>query len=105
MSSGRRGKDTAAHSELNRGLCALGEGLVTTGGRRRSRWPEEEEDVGDSVPRLFPSRGSVGRSRRTARSSWAQQRGEGVAVAVVVLVGGDGGVRAERTEEGEEAQG
>ena len=45
MSSGRKGKDAEAHSELNGGLCALGEGLVMTGGRQRSRWPEEEEDV------------------------------------------------------------
>ena len=60
QSKGERGRGgVGAHSGAVEEVSELGEGLVTTGGRRRSRWPEEEEDVGDGAPWLFPSRGLV----------------------------------------------
>ena len=45
------------------------------------------------------------RKRGTRRSSWASQGVAGMAVSAVVASGGDGGVRAERTEEGESVRG
>ena len=44
---------------------------------------------------------STRRKRDTRRSSWASQGVAGMAVSAVVASGGDGGVRAGRTEEGE----
>ena len=43
---------------------------------------------------------SMRRKRDTRRSSWASQGVAGMAVSAVVASGGDGGVRAGRTEEG-----
>ena len=101
----RRGIGAGAHcggDEVNGGL---GEGLVTTGGRRRSRWPEEEEDVGDGAPGLPASHGLVETKKRGRRFFWRHRRGEGWSVAAANSVGGDGCARHERereTEEGEE---
>ena len=71
MSSGRRGKDATAHSELNGGLGVLGERLVTTGGRWRSPAAEEEEDeVAGDAGRLA-SCGSSYMMNTTLRFFWA----------------------------------
>ena len=48
---------------------------------------------------------STRRKRDTRRSSWASQGVAGMAVSAVVASGGDGGVRAGRTEEGESVRG
>ena len=48
---------------------------------------------------------SMRRKRGTRRSSWASQGVAGMAVSAVVASGGDGGVRAGRTEEGESVRG
>ena len=48
---------------------------------------------------------STRRKRDTRRSSWASQGVAGMAVSAVVAIGGDGGVRAGRTEEGESVRG
>ena len=63
------------------------------GGERHLWWTKVEEDLKGDAARLPAGRGSVRGSRTTSRNSWAQQRGEGVAVAVVVLIGGGGRVR------------
>ena len=76
---------------------------MTTGGRRRSRWPEEEEDVGDGAPRLPASHGLVETKKKARRFFWRHRRGEGWPVAAAN--GGDGGVRpGERESEGEEGR-
>ena len=82
----------------------LGEGLVTTGGRRRSRWPEEEEDVGDGAPRLPASHGLVETKKKARRFFWRHRRGEGWPVAAANSVGGDGCARHERERETEEGE-
>ena len=85
----------------------LGDSLATvnpsmeSGGRARGR---------RLVAGMWGSRGGVargGRKRGSRQSLWAGQRGEGEAVAAVVLVGGDGCARQEmgREPEGEEGHG
>ena len=64
------------------------------GGERHLRWTKVEEDLEGDAAGLPAGRGSVRGSRTTSRDSWAQPRGEGVAVAVVVLVGGGRRVRS-----------
>ena len=85
-------------------VSGLGEGLVTTGGRRRSRWPEEEEDVGDGAPRLPASHGLVETKKKARRFFWRHRRGEGWPVAAANSVGGDGCARHERERETEEGE-
>ena len=88
-----------AHSGAVEEVSELGEGLVTTGGRRRSRWPEEEEDVGDGAPRLPASQGLVEMKKKARRFFWRHRRGEGWPVAAANSVGGDGCTRHERERE------
>ena len=88
MSSGRRGKDAAAHSELNGGLGVLGEELVMTGGRRRSRWPWVEDDDVDGVPGHPALHDSMHRMSASLRSSGTRPWGEGTTVDVSSGVGG-----------------
>ena len=48
---------------------------------------------------------STRRKRGTRRSSWASQGVAGMAVSAVVASGSDGGVRADRIEEGKSVRG
>ena len=100
---GERGRGgVEAHSGAVEEVSELGEGLVTTGGRRRSRWPEEEEDVGDGAPGLPASHGLVETKKKVRRFFWRHRRGEGWSVAAANSVGGDGCARHERERETEE---
>ena len=90
---GREGKDSGAHGELAEQTSGLGDGLVTTKQRRRSRAAGDGEDgVGGDAGRPA-GHGLVERKRGSRRSLWAQRRGEAVAVATATLVGGGGSVR------------
>ena len=60
--------------------------------RRRSTAAGGDEGDGDGSTGRSGLRGLTGRTRMTTRSSYACRRGEGEAVAMVVLVGGGGGV-------------
>ena len=72
---------------------------------RRSSMPVGE-DGGDGVTAgLLVLLGAVGRKSRSRRSFGRRRGGEAVAVAAANGVGGDGGARAERTEEGESVRG
>ena len=103
QSKGGRGRGgVGAHSGAVEEVSELGEGLVTTGGRRRSRWPEEEEDVGDGAPGLPASHGLVETKKKVRRFFWRHRRGEGWPVAAANSVGGDGCARHERERETEE---
>ena len=105
QSKGERGRGgVGAHSGAVEEVSELGEGLVTTGGRRRSRWPEEEEDVGDGAPRLPASHGLVETKKKARRFFWRHRRGEGWPVAAANSVGGDGCARHERERETEEGE-
>ena len=55
--------------------------------RRGCLRPEVEDGVREDDAELPAKRGSARRKRPTSRSSWAQRRDEGVAVAAVVLAG------------------
>ena len=103
---GREGKDSGAHGELAEQTSGLGDGLVTTKQRRRSRAAGDGEDgVGGDAGRPA-GHGLVERKRGSRRSLWAQRRGEAVAVATATLVGGGGSVRVRgresRGEDGDE---
>ena len=65
----REGEHGGAHSKLNACLSELEEGLVTTGGRRRSRWSNEEGSGGRHVAARPGPRGSSRRSGTSRRSS------------------------------------
>ena len=90
---GLGGNDGGAHWEVEAQLSGPGDDLDGANRRRGHRRPKVEEELEVDAAGLQAGRGSVRGSRTTSRSSWAQPRGEGVAVAVVVLVGGDGCVR------------
>ena len=104
MNENTEGKRRGAHVESAGVVSGLGEGLVTTGGRRRSRWPEEEEGVGDGAPRLPASHGLVETKKKARRFFWRHRRGEGWPVAAANSVGGDGCARHERERETEEGE-
>jgi len=90
---GLGGNDGGAHWEVEAQLSGPGDDLDGANRRRGHRRPKVEEELEVDAAGLPAGRGSVRGSRTTSRSSWAQPRGEGVAVAVVVLVGGGGRVR------------
>ena len=90
---GLGGNDGGAHWEVEAQLSGPGDDLDGANRRRGHRRPKVEEELEVDAAGLPAGRGSVRGSRTTSRSSWAQPRGEGVAVAVVVLVSGGGRVR------------
>ena len=85
----RRARGSTGASGAARGISGVGR-LKTTTWRHSGR------------PALHSS---TRRKRDTRRSSWASQGVAGMAVSAVVASGGDGGVRAGRTEEGESVRG
>jgi hypothetical protein len=102
IEGGKREGRRRSSQRCRRGGQRARGGLVTTGGRRRSRWPEEEEDVGDGAPRLPASHGLVETKKEARRFFWRHRRGEGWPVAAANSVGGDGCARHERERETEE---
>ena len=62
-SKGEEGIEGEAHGECSGGLGELGEATERAHGRRRSRWPEVEEDGGEGVRVRPASLGLVRRSR------------------------------------------
>ena len=90
---GRGGKNSGAHGKLAEQASGLGDGLVTTERRRRSRPAELEDDGGGGVPGYLAWRDSVERARASRRSLWAAQGDEGEAMAAVVQVSGGRRVR------------
>ena len=89
----REGKREETHGEVEAQLSGPGDDLDGANRRRGRQRPKVEEELEVDAAGLPAGRGSVRGSRMTSRSSWAQPRGEGVAVAVVVLIGGGGRVR------------
>src|SRR4051812_36472330 len=89
----KKGKRAGAHSEDDEQVSGLGGGSEQMARPWRSRLPEVEDDDGESVRGRPTSRESSRRRVRQRRSSWARQRGEGVALAAAAVSGGDGCVR------------
>jgi len=92
-------KERGAHGGCDGGLGELGEGLTTTGGQRRSRGRGGEDGGAEGDAEGSASHELTERARRMEEELLGMSRGEGEAVAVVVLVGGDGGARTMRKEE------
>ena len=98
LDSASRVKERGAHGGCDGGLGELGEGLTTTGGRRRSRGRGGEDGGAEGDAEGSASHELTERRGEWRRSSWACPGGEGEAVAAVVLVGGDGCVRVDARE-------
>ena len=103
----RGGKRPAAHHGQDERVGEVGDELMKTGGRRRSRRPNDGDEVGGDASGRLAGRDSMGRKRGSRRSFGAHRRGEAVALGAVVLVGGDGalGRSREKETEGGGAQG
>ena len=100
------GNGAEAHSGLDGLVGELGDALKTAGRRRRSPATGGEDGDGDGSMGRSGLRGLTRRTRTTARSSCACQRGEGEAVATATASGGDSAFGrsrvGERPGEGEE---
>ena len=94
----RRGKGTRAHGEVKGADGGAGDDPVGANRRRRSRWPEVEDDDVEGVAVLPSSRGSVELTGTAWRSSRARWMGEGGPVAVATASGGDGSARLRERE-------
>ena len=87
-----------AHRESNEREGEAGDALWPANQATTAVGAEEEDGVGDGAPGRPASCGSVVGTGTSRRSSGARRRGEGKAVAAVVLVGGDGCVRVRARE-------
>ena len=103
-SSGVRGKERGAHGGCYGGLGELGEGMMRSCGRRRSRGRDDEDGGVEGEAGRPASCELTERRERWRWSPWTARRGEGVSVATGTAGGGGGGARAregERTRGGE----
>ena len=100
----RGGEGSVAHCECRGANGELGEGLVRSCGRRRSRGRDDEDGGVEGEAGRPASCELTERRGRWRQSPWTARRGEGSSVATGTAGGGDGGARAregERTRGGE----